>query len=251
MQGRLAGRTALITGAAQGQGEAEARRFVAAGAHVLITDVLEKPGRALAEELGERARFVRLDVTEERDWTAAVEGVDPDWPPLRVLVNNAGVHWKRSLERESAADFARMLQINLVGAFLGIRCVVEPMRSAGGGSIVNVCSVLSLLGGRENGAYSTSKWGLRGLTKSAALELGEHGIRVNAIHPGYIDTPMLRDAAGAGRSDDFYDYLPLRRSGTPEEVAELAEFLACDGSSYLTGGDFTVDGGMTAGSGPR
>ncbi|MGI5508465.1 SDR family NAD(P)-dependent oxidoreductase [Streptomyces sp. CA-106131] len=249
--GRLAGRTALITGAAQGQGAAEARRLAAAGAHVLIADVQEGQGRALAAELGERAGFVRLDVADEDDWAAAVAGICPDWPPLRVLVNNAGVHWKADVAAETAAGFGKMLQINLTGAFLGIRAAVEPMRRAGGGSIVNVCSVLALFGGQGSSAYSTSKWGLRGLTKSAALELGEHGIRVNAIHPGYIDTPMLRDASGPSRTADFYDFLPLRRSGAVEEVAGLVEFLASDDSSYLTGADLAVDGGMTAGSGPR
>ncbi|MFD7407804.1 SDR family NAD(P)-dependent oxidoreductase [Streptomyces sp. NPDC059866] len=248
---RLDGRTALITGGAQGQGEAEVRRFVEAGAHVLIADVLEDKGRELARELGERARFVRLDVGVEKDWASAIGTLDSGWPPLRILVNNAGVHWQRGIESESADDFARMLQVNLVGALLGIRAVTEPMRAAGGGSIVNICSVLALVGGRGASAYSASKWGLRGLSKSAALELGRYGIRVNAIHPGYIDSPMLHAVAGPGRSDDFYDFLPLQRIGTPVEVADLAVYLASDGSTYLTGGDFTVDGGMTAGFGPR
>ncbi|WP_326791611.1 SDR family oxidoreductase [Streptomyces sp. NBC_00841] len=248
---RLDGRTAVITGGAQGQGEVEVRRFVEAGAHVLIADVLQDKGRELAQELGERARFVRLDVGSEEDWASAIECLDPGWPPLQVLVNNAGVHWQRGIESETPGDFARMLQVNLVGALLGTQAVTEPMRAAGGGSIVNVCSVLALVGGRGASAYSASKWGLRGLSKSAALELGRYGIRVNAIHPGYIDSPMLHAVAGPGRSDNYYDFLALRRIGTPVEVADLAVFLASDDSTYLTGGDFAVDGGMTAGGGPR
>ncbi|WP_433496604.1 SDR family NAD(P)-dependent oxidoreductase [Sphaerimonospora sp. CA-214678] len=245
----LAGRTVIVTGGARGQGEAEVRRFIDANAHVLIADVLEERGRALAGELGERARFLRLDVTREEDWAAAVESLT-DWPPVRVLVNNAGVHWKRGLLDESAAEMSAMLDVNVVGALLGTQAVTEAMTTAGGGSIVNVCSVLALLGGYGSAAYTTSKWALRGLTKAAALELGPRGIRVNAIHPGYIDTPMLTEA-GHGRDPDHYRFLPLGRPGAPRDVAELVLFLASDESGYLTGGDFVIDGGMTAGGGPR
>ncbi|MGI5159152.1 glucose 1-dehydrogenase [Microbispora sp. CA-102843] len=245
----LAGRTVIVTGGARGQGEAEVRRFVAANAHVLIADVIEDRGRAQADELGKHARFVRLDVTREQDWAAAIESLT-DWPPVRVLVNNAGIHWKRDLLSESAADMSTMLDVNVVGALLGMKAVTEAMTAAGGGAIVNVCSVLALLGGRGSAAYTASKWALRGLTKAAAIELGPRRIRVNAIHPGYIDTPMLADA-GHGRDVDYYRFLPLRRPGAPGDVAELALFLASDESAYLTGGDFVIDGGMTAGGGPR
>jgi 3alpha(or 20beta)-hydroxysteroid dehydrogenase len=230
-------------------GEAEVRRFVDAGAHVVIADVLEDEGERLAHELGERVRSVRLDVTQEDDWAAAVAAVG-DWPPIRVLVNNAGVHWNADVVAETGAGLARMLEVNVVGPLLGTRAVVPAMTAAGGGSVINVCSVMGLLGGRGSSSYAASKWALRGLTKSSAIELGPRGIRVNAVHPGYIATPMLA-AVERGRSPDFYDFLPLGRPGRPEEVAELALFLASDASSYLTGSDFTVDGGMTAGGGPR
>lgn len=250
MTPELADHTAIVTGGAQGQGEAEVRHFVAAGAHVVVADINEDRGAALADELGEQVRFVRLDATSENDWNALVGSLD-DWPPLRTLVNNAGVHWFRPLEDEPAADLVRMLEVNVVGPQIGMRHVMEPMTRAGGGSIINVCSVLAMLGSRNSSSYVASKWALRGLTKAASLELGERGIRVNAVLPGYIETPMLASAAGGERPADYYEYLPLRRQGTSSEVADLVLFLASDRSSYLTGADFTVDGGMTAVSGPR
>ena len=170
---------------------------------------------------------------------------------MRTLVNNAGVHWFRSLENEPAAELERMLRVNVVGPQIGMRHVMEPMARAGGGSIVNVCSVLAMLGSGNSSSYVASKWALRGMTKAASLELGKKGIRVNAVLPGYIETPMLASAAGGERPDDYYDYLPLRRQGSSAEVAELVLFLASERSSYLTGADFVVDGGMTAVSGPR
>lgn len=246
--GRLADRTAVITGAAQGQGAAEARRFVSEGAHVLLGDINGDAAKGLAEELGSAARAVRLDVGSLADWRAALDAVS-DWPSVRVLINNAGIHWKRGVVDEIAADFDRMMHVNVTGALLGMQAVVPSMRATGGGSIVNVCSVLGLLGGRENVAYAASKWALRGLTKSAAIDLGVHGIRVNAVHPGYVETPMLAEVS-AGRPAGFYDYLPLRRVGTTEDIADLMVFLASDDSAYLTGADFAIDGGMTAASGP-
>lgn len=245
---RLSDRTAVITGAAQGQGAAEARRFVAEGAHVLLGDINEHAAQTLAEKLGPSARAVRLDVGSKPDWDVAMATVS-DWPAVRILINNAGVHWKKSVVDEAAEDFERMLHVNVTGALLGMQAVVEPMRANGGGSIVNVCSVLGLLGGRDNVAYSASKWALRGLTKSAAIDLGRYGIRVNAVHPGYIDTPMLAEVS-AGRPADFYDYLPMRRAGTTDDISDLMVFLGSDDSAYLTGADFAIDGGMTAASGP-
>jgi 3alpha(or 20beta)-hydroxysteroid dehydrogenase len=246
--GELDGRTAVVTGAAQGQGEAEARRFVAEGARVLIGDVNEEGGRALVAELGNDARFVRLDVGAPEDWRSAIAAVE-GWAPVTILINNAGIHWKKDLLQETSDGVARMFRVNVLGALLGIQAVAPSMRAAGGGSVVNVGSVIGLLGGRGNTAYSTSKWALRGLTKTAAIELGAFGIRVNAVHPGYIETPMLAEVS-VGRPADFYDYLPLRRAGAVADIADLMVFLASDRSSYLTGADFAVDGGMTAASGP-
>jgi 3alpha(or 20beta)-hydroxysteroid dehydrogenase len=245
----LAGTTAIITGAAQGQGAAEARRFVAAGARVVIGDVRADLGTALADELGAAARFVELDVTSGDNWELALQALD-DWPPVTVLVNNAGIHWNRPVESETAEGMARMLEVNVIGAMLGVRAVVPAMREAGGGSIVNICSVLGMIGGRGSSSYSASKWALRGFTKSAAMELGRYGIRVNAVHPGYIETPMLANVS-AGRPQEYFDYLPMERTGSVGDVAELVFFLASSASQYLTGGDFVVDGGMLAGAGPR
>jgi 3alpha(or 20beta)-hydroxysteroid dehydrogenase len=245
----LAGRTALITGAARGQGAAEARALVDAGAFVLLADVLADEGQALADELGGSARFAELDVTDAPDWSAALAQI-ADWPPVTTLVNNAGIHWNKAIEDETAEGLARMLEVNVVGSVLGVQAVLPGMRSAGGGSIVNVCSVLGMVGGRNSSSYSASKWALRGFTKSAAIELGPDRVRVNALHPGYIWTPMLADVA-TGRPEGYWDYLPLQRTGTVEEVADLVLFLASDASRYLTGVDFTIDGGMLAGSGPR
>jgi len=242
--------TVVVTGAGRGQGAAEAARFVEVGATVLLADVDGNAAEENAARLGDRARAVHLDVTSDAGWAALVAGLAA-LPPVRVLVNNAGIHWSRALVDEPAERLEQMLRVNVVGCQLGIRHLAGPMRDAGGGSIVNICSVLAERGARNSSSYVTSKWALRGLTKAAAMELGAWGIRVNAVHPGYIDTPMLAAAAGSSRPADYYDYLPLGRPGTTEEVAELVLFLASPRSSYLTGADFAVDGGMLAGSGPK
>lgn len=244
--GRLAGKVALITGAARGQGAAAARRFAAEGARVMIADILDENGKRLAGELG--AAYTHLDVTSEDDWAGAVQATQAEFGALNVLVNNAGVLHFSPLEQTSLADYERVVRVNQFGAFLGMRSVVEPMSTAGGGSIVNVSSVEGLAGMPFLVAYTASKFAIRGMTKVAALELGERGIRVNSLHPGMIDTDMVRDAAG-GAEVDFSPVarrLALGRAGQPEEIAELALFLASDESSYCTGGEFVADGGATA-----
>ena len=238
---------ALITGAARGQGAAEARLFAAEGARVVLCDVLEAEGAAVAAELGpDRARFVALDVADEAAWQRAVARTVACFGRLDVLVNNAALHWRRSLEEETAEGVDRMLAVNARGPFLGIKAVAPAMRAAGGGSIVNVSSTAGMTGYTERGAYAMSKWALRGLTRVAALELAPDRIRVNALVPGGIRTAMVADPDAPGR----WAALPAGRVGEVEEIAAAALFLASEESSYMNGTDLVVDGGALAGQLP-
>ncbi|MFD4669714.1 glucose 1-dehydrogenase [Lentzea sp. NPDC058450] len=242
---RLSGKVALITGAARGQGAAAARRFVAEGASVMITDVLDDQGKELASSLG--AEYCHLDVSSESEWASAVEFTESTFGHVSVLVNNAGILHFSALADTTLADYQRVIGINQVGTFLGMRSVVGSMKSAGGGSIVNVSSVEGLGGMPYLTAYTASKFAIRGMTKVAAMELGQFGIRVNSVHPGAIDTPMVSEALG--RPIDVSPIgkkLALRRIGQPEDVANVVLFLASDDSAYCTGGEFVVDGGATA-----
>ncbi|MBF4996342.1 glucose 1-dehydrogenase [Nocardia sp. BSTN01] len=239
----LTGKVAVITGAARGQGAAEARLFVERGARVVLTDVLNADGKQLADELGEAARFVRHDVTSADDWNAAVAVALSEFGGIDVLVNNAAIYTAKPLTDTTPEELEKILQVNLVGAFRGIRSVVGPMSEAGG-SIVNISSQAGLEGLMGHSAYGSSKWGLRGLTKTAALELGPKGIRVNSVHPGPIATAMVPYLTTGPGS---FPTLPLQRTGVPEEVAELVAFLASDASSYVTGAEVTIDGGLAAG----
>ncbi len=242
---RLSGKVALITGAARGQGAAAARRFVAEGARVMLTDVLDDQGKELAAELG--AEYCHLDVSSEDEWAEAVAFTVQTFGDITVLVNNAGILHFSALADTTLADYQRVIGINQVGTFLGMRAVVESMTRAGGGSIVNVSSVEGLGGMPYLVAYTASKFAIRGMTKVAAMELGQHGIRVNSVHPGAIDTPMIGEALG--RPVDISPIgkkVALRRVGQPEDVAGVVLFLACDDSAYCTGAEFVVDGGATA-----
>ncbi|HKS48651.1 MAG TPA: glucose 1-dehydrogenase [Amycolatopsis sp.] len=244
--GRLDGKAALITGAARGQGAAAARRFVAEGARVMIADVNDDEGKALAGELG--AIYQRLDVSEEAGWAAAVDRAVDEFGTVNVLVNNAGILHFSELAKTRLEDYERVVKVNQIGTFLGMRSVVEPMERAGGGSIVNVSSVEGLAGMPFLVAYTASKFAIRGMTKVAALELGAKGIRVNSVHPGMIDTKMVQDAAGGAEIDLSWvgRKVALGRVGQPEEIADLVVFLASDESSYCTGAEFVADGGATA-----
>jgi len=249
MTGRLDGLVVIISGAARGQGAAEATLFATEGARLVLGDVLRDEVAAIASSLDGRAEAVPLDITSEDDWAAAVSlaesmgGVD-------VLVNNAGITRMRPLEHETADGFRSMSEVNLVGTFLGMQVVHGPMRDRGGGSIVNVSSISGLVGLPYHGAYGASKWAMRGLSRTAAVEWGPHGIRVNTILPGPIATPMLPPPK-VGTDADRFGHLPMGRSGTADEVANLAAFLASSESSYMTGGELTIDGGSTAGPAPR
>jgi len=245
--GRLSGKVAVVTGAARGQGEAEARLFVAEGARVVATDVLATEVRAVAADLGPAAVGLTHDVTDPTDWASVIEAALEHFGGLDVLVNNAGIHWIRPLVDEDPAELERMLRVNLVGPFLGVQAVVPAMEARGGGSIVNISSVAGLQGAWGHSAYGSAKWGLRGLTKTAAIELGARGIRVNSVHPGPIDTPMLPVAPTGG----VFDAQAISRAGTAEEVAETVLWLASDAAAYVTGAEVAVDGGLAAGPLPR
>jgi 3alpha(or 20beta)-hydroxysteroid dehydrogenase len=250
--GKLEGRVALITGGARGQGEAEARLFVAEGARVVVGDVLVAPGQALATELGEACAFCHLDVASEADWDRAVALAEERFGKLDALVNNAGILRFFPIRDCSLEAYTEVVQVNQVGVLLGMRAAIDPMSRAGGGTIVNVSSVNGLIGIPGTVAYTATKFAVRGMTKVAALELGRLGIRVNSIHPGAVDTPMVSpEALGpmaprAGAADP-YRRLPLGRQARPEEMARLVLFLSCEDSSYCTGAEFVADGGMLAG----
>lgn len=245
----LTDRVAIITGGARGQGAAAARRFLEEGARVVIGDVLDDVGKELADSLGEAAYYRHLDVSCEDDWAAVMDDVMTNLGRVDVLVNNAGILRFAPLPDMSLEEFMRVVNINQVGTFLGMRAVSKPMIAAGKGSIVNISSVEGLAGMSMLTAYTGTKFAIRGMTKVAALELGPQGVRVNSVHPGMIETDMVKDAAGGHEVDltpVAQKRIPLRRMGQSEDVAELVLFLASDRSSYCTGGEFAVDGGVTA-----
>ena len=247
--GRLTGKVAIVTGGSRGMGESTVRLFVEQGARVVIADVLDAQGEALAAELGEAAVFVHTDVSSEADWATAVAAAE-QLGPLNVLVNNAAIVHMASITETTLDDFMRVVGVNQVGTFLGIRSVIEPMKAAGGGSIINISSIDGLQSKPGLCAYSSTKWAVRGLTRNAAIELGQYGIRVNSVHPGGIFTVM--GGAGIGISEEemsagVYADFPIPRVGRPEEVAQATLFLATDEASYTTATEITADGGWAAG----
>jgi 3alpha(or 20beta)-hydroxysteroid dehydrogenase len=253
--GRLDGKVALISGGARGQGEAEVRRFVAEGAKVVFGDVLDDLGKAVAQDLGEDAHYLHLDVRREDDWREAVAEAEQRYGKLNVLLNNAGVLDLGTLTHEVTLEqYMRVVEINQIGPFLGMRTAIPALLRAGGGAIVNTSSTNGMAGYGGTMAYSASKFAVRGMTKNVALEYGKAGIRCNSIHPGGIDTAMTRpgeqDLGGMSEADQAvaWDFVPVGRVGQPEEVASLAVFLASDESSYCNGAEFLIDGGMLAGT---
>lgn len=247
MTGRLDGKVAIVTGAARGQGEAEARRFVAEGASVLLTDVLDDEGEAAAAALGDNAAYRHLDVSSEDEWIAVVADAEERFGPVTILVNNAGILDFASIERQDIERFRRVIEVNLIGTLIGMKTVTPSMRKAGGGSIINISSNGGIWGLPSLGAYVSSKWAVRGLSKTAALDLGKRGIRVNSLHPGGIDTPMTRRPGQEPNDTGFAKSLPIGRFGLVDEVANVVTFLASDEASYVTGAEWSVDGGATAG----
>lgn len=242
--GRLDGKVAIITGGARGQGAAEGRLFAAEGAKVVLADVLDEEGAAVATEIGEAARYVHLDVTDEDEWAAVVAFTEATFGPVTVLVNNAGILLFQALHKTDLSDFENVMRVNVTGVFLGMKAVTRSMEQAGGGAIVNISSTAGLQGLPFLGAYVASKWAVRGLTKTAAIDLGHKNIRVNSVHPGGIDTPMV---AGTSGDAPFYKRLPVPRMGSADEAANAVLFLASDEASYIAGAELAVDGGATCG----
>jgi 3alpha(or 20beta)-hydroxysteroid dehydrogenase len=246
MTKNVEGKVVLITGAARGLGAAHARAFVGAGAKVVFTDVLEPEGKALEAELGRSARFVKHDVRSAQQWDAAASVAEDTFGRLDVLVNNAGILLTKPLEEITEEEYRRVIDINQVGTFLGMKHVIAPLRRAGGGSIINISSIDGLRGTAGNSAYNASKFAVRGMTKSAALELAQYGIRVNSVHPGLIDTPMLQAEGAHDYIEAATHNVALGRIGQPIEISNLLIYLASDQSSYSTGAEFVADGGITA-----
>ena len=251
--GQLDGKVAIITGGARGMGKSHVQRFVAEGAQVVFGDVLEEDGTKLAADLGDDVRFLRTDVTRPDDWTAIVDLAVATYGKVDVLVNNAGIIRHKDTEDMDVEEFRRVLDVNLVGQWLGVKAVTPAMKEAGGGSIVNVSSTEGFVGAAGMTAYAASKFGVRGMTKCAARELGEFNIRINTVHPGAILTAMSLDpevvAATADSADAFMKALPLGRMGKTREVSGAVVYLASDDSSYCTGTELLIDGGMLTGAG--
>ena len=246
---RFDNRTVIVTGGSRGLGASHARGFVAEGANVVIADVLEQEGRTLADELGDHAIFSRLDVTSDKDWAATVAAAEDAFGPVSVLVNNAGIGRFAPIEETEPAAWRQVIDVNLTGPYLGIRAVALSMRKAGGGAIVNISSAGGMMAYPNTASYFASKWGMRGLTKSAALELGRDNIRVNSIHPGNFRTATASapDTAGFQRRFIGIRNLAIPRIAEPEELTRLVLFVASDEASFSTGSEFIADGGQLLG----
>ncbi|MGD6744902.1 glucose 1-dehydrogenase [Streptomyces sp. BH106] len=242
----LTGKTILVTGGARGIGADIARLAITAGAAIVIGDVLDDEGEALATELGAKARYTHLDVTSEDEWQAALAYATAEFGGIDGLVNNAGISTGMPFETESVERFRQVLDVNLVGVFAGMKTVVPAMKEAGGGSIVNISSAAGLMGLALTSSYGASKWGVRGLTKIAAVEQGTARIRVNSVHPGMTYTPMTAQV-GIQQGEGNYPNTPMGRVGEAGEIAKAVVFLLSDDSSYVTGAELAVDGGWTTG----
>ncbi|MGE3691060.1 MAG: SDR family NAD(P)-dependent oxidoreductase [Novosphingobium sp.] len=245
---RLKGKVAIVTGAARGMGRSHAERFVAEGAKVVLTDLNEEAGRALANQLGESAHFVRHDVTNAEDWQAVVAEAESHFGKLDILVNNAGILGAMAKTADiGVSDYLDVINVNQHSVFLGMHFTIPALLRAGGGSIVNISSIAGMVAnyGFPSLAYVGSKFAVRGMTKAAAVEYGPNNIRVNSVHPGFIMTPMMIEATDEG-GGDATSMIPLGRIAEPEEVTNLVLFLASDEASYISGAEHVIDAGMTA-----
>ncbi|MEY8760901.1 glucose 1-dehydrogenase [Chryseobacterium tongliaoense] len=242
---RLKGKVAIITGAASGMGAAHAVAFVAEGAKVVLTDINEEKGLEVAKSLGDHsALFVKHDVSNKEDWDKVIEAAETTFGPVNILVNNAGIDTAASIEELSEVLYRRVIEINQVSVFLGMKAVVSSMKKGSTGSIVNISSIAGLVAAPYRFAYSASKFAVRGMTKSAAVDLAKYNIRVNSVHPGMIDTPMM---SGVSKEQLSQLNIPLGRIADAKEVSSLVVYLASDESGYSTGSEFIIDGGITAG----
>ncbi len=245
---KLNGKVAIVTGGARGMGSATTELFAREGARVVIVDVLDEEGTVLAEGLGDSVTYHHLDVSDEEGWNALGKAVTEKHGRIDILVNNAAVFINALIEETESDAFRWLLDINLVGPYLGMKTVIPYMKKQGNGAIINVSSIDGLRGSCGGGAYNASKWGLRGLTKAIAMEAGPFGIRVNSIHPGAVDTPMLNPGRKPpSKLHHLFPGVSLSRVGDPMEIAAANLFLASDDASYISGAELAVDGGWTAG----
>lgn len=241
---RLKNKVAIVTGAAQGMGEFNARTLLKEGAKVVITDLNSAKGEALANELGEDVLFVKQDVTSEEDWKKVISEAESKFGPINILVNNAGISFNKSFAECTLDDYMKIVNINQVSVFLGMKYVQPSMVKAKGGSIINVSSINGLVGGAVG--YTDSKFAVRGITKAGALEFSKDNIRVNSVHPGVVETPMVTEGDSYEMIKEFAKAIPLGRMAQSQDIANLVLYLASDESAYSTGSEFVADGGLTA-----
>ncbi|MGV8883287.1 MAG: SDR family oxidoreductase [Rhodoglobus sp.] len=249
---RFTDQVVLISGGVGGQGASHARAYVQEGANVVIGDIQDDAGAKLAEELGDRALYVHLDVTNENDWAAAITAAENAFGFVTILVNNAGIGSPAVLiENGTLSDWQHIIDVNLTGQYLGIRAAIPSLRKAGGGSVVNIASMAANQGIAYLSPYVASKWGVRGLTQTAALELGRDGVRVNSIHPGVVETPFITEPLRAGEPavSDFYSAEPfaIKRMAQPRDITDLLLYVTSDAASFVTGSEFVADGGLLLG----
>lgn len=244
--GRLNGKVAIITGGARGMGASHVRRFVSEGAKVVFTDILAEEGQALATELGENVKFVQQNVASASDWEKVVAEAEAAFGPVNVLVNNAGIGSpNKRLEELTIEEYQKVIDVNQLSVFLGMKAVLPSMRKTTNGSIVNVSSLAGIVAFMNQSAYVASKFAVRGLTKAAALEFSQYGIRVNSVHPGSVETPMTTNDLSKDMAAEVNKAIPLGRAAQPEELTNLVLYLASDESSYSTGSEFIADGGLS------
>lgn len=245
---RLKNKVALITGASMGMGKSHAELFIKQGATVYVADINDEVGKQTVEELGEKAHFVHLDVTKENDWEDAMSLIEKESGVLDILINNAGVVFFKPIVETTVEEYMRIININQLSVFLGMKHAQPLLEKSGAASIVNISSIEGFEGSIGGAAYVSSKFAVRGLTRVAALELADKNIRVNSVHPGAVVTPMIANASGGEKKaiETFKETIPMKRMAEAREISNLVLFLASDDSSYTTGSEFLADGGNLA-----